>query len=355
MRVRMISVSLVVAAILAASIPASVGAQFSGVETSVSVTDVISGTPLVDKNFTTDLQVSITNSGTLGVGIMGVELWVSFDPAIVSVHDFDGNAANGTQVEIKNEFFDGSLVVVANEVFSETPSIPHPPECDTQACIHVAVSHVGGSGPVTDKTGSVATITWVGLATGSPSIGIPVVGTGSPPGSVLSDADGQCIPIDGVSVPDIVVTDVGAIEGIVRRQGMGTDHSGVEVVAVAVGGGVVTEATTESDGSFELQVPLGGTYTVNASYPGYLNAHKDSVDVGGEAVDIGSTRLLGGDVNADNCINILDIVSIIADFGEDGLEPSDPEDINGDGTVNILDLTISAGNFSLCGPTAWVP
>ncbi len=355
MRVRIVSISLVVAVILAALIPASVGAQSSGVETSVSVTDVISGSPLVDKHFTTDLQVSIANSGTLGVGIMGVELWVSFDPAIVDVYDFDGNGANGTQVEIKNDFFDGSLLVVANEVFGETPSIPHPPECDTQACIHVAVSHVGGSGPVTDKTGSVAAITWVGLATGSPDIGIPVVGTGSPPGSVLSDGDGQFIPIDSVSVPDVAVTDVGAIGGVVLRQGTGTDHSGVEVVAVAVGGGMATEATTESDGSFELQVPLGGTYTVNASYPGYLNVHRDSVEVGSEDVDIGSTRLLGGDVNADNCINILDIVSIIADFGEDGLDPSDPEDINEDGTVNILDLTIAAGNFSLCGPTAWVP
>lgn len=357
MKVRVLSLSLVIVAILAALVPASVGAQSPDTDTSISVTDVVSGVPLVGKNFTTDLQISITNvvTSTPGIGVLGAEIWVSFDPAVVNVHDFDGDASNGTQVEAKNGFFDGSLVVVANEVFDDTPTIPHPAECDTQACIHIAVSQVGGSGPVTDRAGTVATITWVALETGSPAIGVPVVETGIPPGSVLSDPDGQLIPIDYVSVPDITVTDVGTIGGIAERQGTRTDHAGAEVIALMMDGGVVTTATTADDGSFTLEVPLGGTYGVSASYPGYLNAHKSSVYVGSDSVDIGSTTMVGGDVNADNCINILDIVSVIGDFGLDELDVSNPQDINDDGKVNILDLTIAAGNFSRCGPTAWVP
>jgi hypothetical protein len=70
-------------------------------------------------------------------------------------------------------------------------------------------------------------------------------------------------------------------------------------------------------------------------------------------VNVGTTTLYGGDVNADNCVNILDIVSIIGWFGTTGLPNPDPYDINNDGTVNILDLTIAAGNFTRCGPTTW--
>ncbi|MFQ6101063.1 MAG: carboxypeptidase regulatory-like domain-containing protein [Anaerolineae bacterium] len=354
MKVRICSTSLIVVAILMALVPPFARAQSPETETSITVTDVVSGAPLVGKNFTTDLQVSITNVVTSTVGVLGVEIWVSFDPTVVSVYDFDGNAGNGTQVEVKNGFFDGNLVIVANEVFTDTPTIPHPTECDAQACIHMAASHTGGSGPMTNTTGTVATITWVGLAEGSPAIGIPVVETGIPPGSVLSDEYGEAIPIDSTSVPDITVTYPGTIEGTVQRQGTRTDNAGVEIVAQATGG-VLTTTTTTTNGSFSMELPLGGTYAVNASYPGYLHAQKDSVYVVGTTVDIGTTKLVAGDVNADNCINILDIVSIIGKFGQTGLPISDPQDINDDGTINIFDLTVAAGNFGRCGPTAWAP
>jgi hypothetical protein len=354
MKTLICSISLVVVVILAALVPASVGAQSPEADTSIIVTNVVSGSPLVDKNFTTDLQVSITNPVTSTVGVLGVEIWVSFDPTVVSVYDFDGSAGNGTQVEVKNGFFDGNLVVVANEVFEDTPDIPHPTECDTQACIHVAASHTGGSGAVTNATGTVATITWVGLASGSPAIGIPVVETGIPPGSVLADEYGDAIPIDDTSVPDIAVTYPGTIEGVVERQGSRTDDAGVKIVALAEGG-VLTTTTTITSGNFSLEVPLGGTYAVRASYPGYLHARKDSVEVLGATVDIGATELVAGDVNGDNCINILDIVSIVGKFGQSGLSASDPQDINDDGTINIFDLTMAAGNFGRCGPTAWMP
>jgi len=350
MKTRVFGLSLVVVAIVVALMPVSVGAQAPGTETSVTVTDVVAGAPLVGKHFTTDLQVSVT-SGTLGVGVMGAEIWLGFDPSVVSVYDFDGDPGNGTQVEIKNGFFDGTLLVVANDVFYETPAIAHPPECETQGCIHFSVSHFGD--PVTNKTGTVATMTWVAEAIGSPNITILQID--ALPGSVLSDADGEIVPINSTSVPDIAVTSVGTIEGVVRRQSTRTDHAGVEVVAIAAGGGVYTASTTGEDGSFTLEVPLAGTYNVDASYPGYLHAGKNSIAVTGETVDIGTAKLVGGDVNADNCINILDVVSIIGDFGLTGLDASDPQDINDDSTVNILDLTVTAGNFSRCGPTAWVP
>jgi hypothetical protein len=347
---------LVIAAVFAALIPVSVGAQSPNTYTSIIVTDVLSGAPVVGGTFTTDLQVSITNSTTPEVGIMGVEVWLPFDSSIVQVDDFDDNPANGIQVEIKNGFFDGNLVIGANQVIVGAMPPSAPADCIAAgACVHVAVSHTGGSGPVTNKTGTVATITWSALATGSPAIDVAMVPPGIPPGSVLSDADGQPIPINSISVPTITVIDAGTIKGVVKRQGAQTNHGGTQTVGIAVDDGVVATATTAADGSFSLVVPMGGTYTVNASYPGYLQSQKGSVYVVGTTVDIGPTTLVGGDVNADNCINILDIVSIIGKFGMTGLPASSPEDINDDGTINILDLTIAAGNFTRCGPTVWAP
>ena len=315
--------SLIITAALALFVPVSVAAQSPSTYTSISVTDVISGAPVVGSTFTTDVQVSITNHATPEVGVMGVEIWMPFDSSVVTVDDFDDNPANGAQVEIKNDFFDGSLVIGANQTIIGPMPPTAPEHCVAAgACVHIAVSHTGGSGPVTNKTGAVATIVWAALAAGSPGIGIAVVPPGLPPGSVLSDANGQLIPINSTFVPNITVSGAGAIVGAVKRQGAQADRAGVQVVGVAADNGTVATATTGADGGFRLEIPAQGTYTVNASYPGYLQSQKSAVYVAGTTVDIGPTTLMGGDVNADNCIN-------------------------------ILDLTIAAGNFTRCGPTAW--
>jgi len=356
MRSRVFSLTMAIIGILAALGPVFVGAQSPNTYTSIIVTDILAGAPVVGGTFTTDVQVSITNSATPEVGIMGVEVWLPFDSTVVVVDDFDDNPANGTQVEVKNGFFDGNLVIGANEVIIGGMPATAPPACVAAgACVHIAVSHTGGSGPITDKTGTVATIAWAALATGSPNIEIAMVPPGVPPGSVLSDPDGQPITINSTAVPSITVTAAGTIQGVVLRQGTQTNHANTETVGITVDGGVAATAATAADGSFSLTVPTRGTYTISASYPGYLQAQKDSVYVVGTNVSIGSTRLVGGDVNGDNCINILDIVSIIGKFGMTGLPSTDPEDINDDGTIDILDLTIAAGNFTRCGPTAWTP
>ncbi|RLC74000.1 MAG: hypothetical protein DRJ03_09605 [Chloroflexi bacterium] len=87
--------------------------------------------------------------------------------------------------------------------------------------------------------------------------------------------------------------------------------------------------------------------------------------IDGDVRHIGWHDLEGGDVNEDGCINILDIVQIIGEFGE-AVEspcyvpcaecPLNPppantalaRDLNGDCRVNIFDLTQAAGNFGLC-------
>ena len=50
-----------------------------------------------------------------------------------------------------------------------------------------------------------------------------------------------------------------------------------------------------------------------------------------------------GDVNQDGIVNIIDLTLVASNFGETGVNVAD---VNGDGVVNIVDLTLVAGAFS---------
>ena len=57
-------------------------------------------------------------------------------------------------------------------------------------------------------------------------------------------------------------------------------------------------------------------------------------------------HLQASDVNADGTVNILDLTLIAANFGTTPTaDQTFSPDINGDGTVNILDLTLVASHF----------
>ncbi len=327
---------VVVLTILVGLLPQMVAAQSPNYYTSVILSDITSGAPVVGGTFTTDLSLSIVNNATPQLGVMGADVWIRFDPAILAVDDADDNPANGIQVSISTEFFGGSVFVAANEV-AACPS--------GGTCVHLALSHSGA--PITNRTGKIATITWAGLAAGDGALEVAL------PETVLADENGADVPINSTTVPAIAVMEPGTISGQVLRQGTRTDHAGTEVVAYNAGGGVVGTATTQADGSFDLIVPIGGSYLVQAAYNGYLKAQKSSVYVVGAAVDLGTTTILGGDVNNDNNVNILDIVTIISRYGTTGWTSAEPTDINDDGEVNIFDLTIAAGNFGRYGPLAW--
>lgn len=303
--------------------------------TSIIVSDIITGAPVAGGTFTTHINLSVTNNSTPPVGIMGMDLWLRFDDTVLAVDDADDNPANGIQVEIATEFFGGSVVVAANEI----TTCP-----DGGACVHLALSHTGN--PITENNGKVAAVTWAAIATGDAGLQVS-------DDSVLADVNGASVLINSVSAPTIKVVDPGVIQGTIERQGTRTDHAGVMVVAYATDGGVVANSLTGSNGSFSLNVPRGGTYLVQASYNGYLKAQRNNVYIVGASVDLGTATLPGGDINADNNVNILDIVTLINRYGSSGWPASEPSDINDDGLVNIFDLTIAAGNFGRYGPVTW--
>ncbi len=333
-----------------------VGAQFAAPEVTVAqnppnfhtvltISDIITGAAVPGSVFTTDVSLSVTNNAEPPVGVMGIDTLICYDNTVVTIDDADDNPSNGTQVTVRDEFFGSSLIVAVNQV--ETVG--------GDECIHLAISHTGS--PITNRSGQIATIRWAVLTPAAPipPQGIPAginIDQGPP---LLADSNGREIPINNVTIPNIIIGKAGAgvITGRGRRQGARSGHGNTEVIAYSTGEQKVGSALTDSDGDFRLDVPTGSSYLVRASYPGYLNAQRTSVYVVGAEVDIGLVTLVGGEVNGDNNINILDIVKIVNDYGTTGHPASSPVDINDDGIVNIYDLTIAAGNFNRVGPTNW--
>jgi hypothetical protein len=55
-------------------------------------------------------------------------------------------------------------------------------------------------------------------------------------------------------------------------------------------------------------------------------------------------RLCPGDINGDGVVNIQDLTTLLGSFGQDVI-PSEGGDLNGDGTVNINDLSLLVSNL----------
>lgn len=102
---------------------------------------------------------------------------------------------------------------------------------------------------------------------------------------------------------------------------------------------------TNTSGAFTTYTSIRqGTFDIAVRAPTSLTRIVRGVsldrDVSGLVFD-----LINGDVNEDNVINDLDLLSVLFDFGSD----SSQTDINGDGVVNDLDLLVVLFNFGAEG------
>jgi hypothetical protein len=117
-----------------------------------------------------------------------------------------------------------------------------------------------------------------------------------------------------------------------------SDHSGSDV-QIAGGG----STTTAADGSYSL-IDAPGTYTVTFSHSGFLAQSVVVTGQAGTTLTIPDVTLLAGDINGDSTIDILDLVAVASNFGS--TTPSPPEaDLNQDGVVDIIDIVLVGKNF----------
>ena len=159
-------------------------------------------------------------------------------------------------------------------------------------------------------------------------------------------------PQNASSTPEPCCT---TVSGTFTLQGR-TDHSGIQVLLWPSSN---LRTTTDSSGHFSIPtVPAIAdadtpTYTVEVSFPGYLTP-RTALDLRHQHLPAGvgfqKLALLAGDPNADNQVNIFDLVIAGNQFGNTGLSSAD---INGDGRVNIQDLALISGNYGQDNEYVW--
>jgi hypothetical protein len=143
--------------------------------------------------------------------------------------------------------------------------------------------------------------------------------------AVLTDAAGTRT-VTGSATFTIIINSV-CTQGAVNLQGR-TDHSGVQVSSAAG-----EQAQSYPTGLFAVKDADSLTF----AFPGYLSVQSD---LPGSAASAAIT-LLAGDINGDQTIDILDLAFMAGHY----LSTDPAADLNADGQVDILDMALAAGNY----------
>src|SRR5512143_1073640 len=109
---KLFSILILGAVLLSLSAPVA-SAQQPSIYTAINVTGVTSGTPAVGSTFTTDVQLTINSVGS---GLVGMEMYMSYNSAVVNPVDTDGSIPGVQPAQLQNGFFGSSPISAANEV-----------------------------------------------------------------------------------------------------------------------------------------------------------------------------------------------------------------------------------------------
>jgi hypothetical protein len=162
---------------------------------------------------------------------------------------------------------------------------------------------------------------------------------------------GQTSPysnVTGVCQTGSLAGKAGCYKGQLTLQGK-SDHGGTLIVMDGI-----PMAVTAFDGRWDLCGALPGPHTLRAQGAGYLALEGQVTMPEGSYVEMPTVALAGGDANADDWVNLFDLVRVGADYRSS--PPTDGgADINKDNVVNLFDLVLVGTNYGTEGPTAWGP
>jgi hypothetical protein len=209
-----------------------------------------------------------------------------------------------------------------------------------------------GSVPPLTGSGTVAQVTFTGLAAGSTNVTFSDM--------VLTDRDGMAMPVN-LGTATLTVCGFATVNGKVSLQGRLTPIN-VGTVTLTDQTGTFSPVTVNfsaTDGTFtapNIRVLASGTsYKLLAAHLLYLGNDMLHTLNPGDTYTAPNTRLLGGDANNSGKVDIGDLGCIGGAFGG---APTDcggagSSDINADTTVNIQDLSIAGGNYDKTTTQPW--
>ena len=165
----------------------------------------------------------------------------------------------------------------------------------------------------------------------------------------------------------ITIGPVFDVTGTITLQGATTAAEvtaiGATVTLTPSGGGpAFATVTVASDGTFTISDAPMGTYTIRAEADGYQAAERTNLAITTSDVAMPTIELKGGlaDISdTTDTVDGADVSLVTSSFGtvtEDrtnGSPDNDVVDINGDGAVSAIDISIMVSNLGLTGTQAW--
>lgn len=167
-------------------------------------------------------------------------------------------------------------------------------------------------------------------------------------GAEISDINGNLLNVGlttaTISIDDGVHGGQASVSGSIDIPGL-DDKSGVSVTLTIDGRQVVV--VTDTDGNFSFEGLRDGDFTISMESENYVQSCQQTNISDGNSVDLGTIKMLAGDINADGTINIADFTYLAARYrAKTGDADYDIKaDLNKDGIINIQDLAILGSHF----------
>jgi hypothetical protein len=261
--------------------------------------------------------------------LYGVELALTFDPAVVAVVDANSGASG---IQITPGSCPPPNFVAINSADNSAGTVNY-----ATTALAPAVPCVG--------SGVIAVITFQALAEGTTPISFT--------NWLLSDSNVQTIAATITSGTLTVQPRPGALAGHLSLQGR-SDHGGALITAWD-GGTPLANTVSGTTGQYSLTL-LPAAYTLTVELAGYLDALRPGLLVtAGETLDLPALSLLCGDPNDDDLVNIQDLSMIGARYKRTCADPDwdGLADMIDDCVINILDLTCAGANYHRTSPVPW--
>lgn len=107
---------------------------------------------------------------------------------------------------------------------------------------------------------------------------------------------------------------------------------------------------TDKWGNLNLTGLVAGSYPISVTRDGYIDlpaAMGKMLVVNAGKTSLKPLTLIAGDVNNNEKIDLPDVLAVVNEYGHSGAEITNPlTDINGDGSVNLLDLVLVGKNYN---------